>query len=154
MAINHLLKVVLTCPHQRAQGAYIAPTYGSAKRVAWQFLREFAGVIPGVKFNEAELRCDLPDGRRIWLLGAENPDSLRGMFLDSVVLDEYADMNARLYPEVIRPALADRLGSCLWIGTPRGQNQFKDIYDHALAMIEQGDPDWFAMRFPASETGI
>jgi hypothetical protein len=69
MAINHLLRDILLCPHPRAQGAYIAPTYTAAKRIAWAYLREYAGVIPGVKFNEAELRCDLPDDRRIYLLG-------------------------------------------------------------------------------------
>jgi phage terminase large subunit len=155
MAINWLLREILTCPHPRAQGAYIAPTYGAAKRIAWVMLRDYAGVIPGVKFNEAELRCDLPDGRRIWLLGAENPDSLRGLRLDAACLDEYADMNARLFPEIVRPALSDfGTGKCLWIGTPRGENQFKEIYDTALKEMEDGNPEWFAMRFPASETGV
>jgi len=154
MAINHLLRDILLCPHPRAQGAYIAPTYTAAKRIAWAYLREYAGVIPGVNFNEAELRCDLPDDRRIYLLGGDSADSLRGLFLDSVVLDEYADMNSRLYPEVIRPALADRLGKCLWIGTPRGDNQFKEIYDYALEQQGDGNEDWFTMRFKASETGI
>jgi len=155
MAVNWLLREILTCQHPRAQGAYIAPTYGAAKRIAWVMLRDYAGVIPGVRFNEAELRCDLPDGRRMWLLGAENPDSLRGLRLDACVLDEYADMNARLYPEIVRPALSDfGTGKCLWIGTPRGENHFKEIYDHALGKMESGADDWFAMRFPASETGI
>ncbi len=155
MAINWLLKEILTCAHPRAQGAYIAPTYGAAKRIAWVMLRDYAGVIPGVKFNEAELRCDLPDGKRIWLLGAENPDSLRGLRLDAAVLDEYADMNARLYPEIVRPALSDfGTGKCLWIGTPRGENQFKEIYDHAQGQVENGSDEWYAMRFPASETGV
>ena len=155
MAINWLLREILTCDHPRAQGAYIAPTYGAAKRIAWVMLRDYAGVIPGVKFNEAELRCDLPDGRRIWLLGAENPDSLRGLRLDAACLDEYADMNARLFPEIVRPALSDfGTGKCLWIGTPRGENQFKEIYDVAVKEMEGGNKEWFAMRFPASETGV
>jgi|TARA_Y100000310_G_scaffold250498_1_gene256738 hypothetical protein len=155
MAVNWLLREIISHPRERSQGAYIAPTYSAAKRIAWVMLREYAGVLPGVKFNEAELRCDLPDGRRIWLLGAENPDSLRGLRLDACSLDEYADMNRRLFPEIVRPALSDfGDGKCLWIGTPRGENQFKDIYDHAMACMEAGDPEWFAMRFPASETGI
>ena len=81
MAINWLLKEILTCQKPRAQGAFIAPTFSQAKRVAWGMLREYAGVIPGVKFNEAELRCDLPDGRRIYLLGAASGsvDNLRGL---------------------------------------------------------------------------
>ena len=155
MAINWLLREVLSCERINSQGAYIAPTYSAAKRIAWVMLREYAGVIPGVKFNEAELRCDLPDNKRIWLLGSENPDALRGMRLDAAVLDEYADMNARLFPEIVRPALSDfGTGKCLWIGTPRGDNQFKTIYDTALSNMEKGDEDWFAMLFPASQTGI
>jgi hypothetical protein len=155
MAINWLLREVLECPHRNAQGAYIAPTYGAAKRIAWQMLREYAGGIPGVKFNEAELRCDLPGGERLWLLGADNPDALRGMRLDAAVLDEFADMNARLYPEVIRPSLSDYgTGKCLWIGTPRGDNQFKTVYEQALERVEANDPEWLAMLFPASKTGI
>ena len=154
MAINHLLKDVLLCPHPRAQGAYIAPTYTAAKRIAWSYLREYAGVIPGVRFNEAELRCDLPDDRRIYLLGGDSADNLRGLFLDSVCLDEFADMNSRLYPEVIRPAVSDREGKVLTIGTPRGSNQFKDMYDHAREREEAGDPDYYTMLFKASETGI
>jgi len=155
MAINWLLREILECERRSAQGAYIAPTYAAAKRIAWVMLREYAGVIPMVKFNEAELRCDLPDGKRIWLLGGENVDALRGLRLDAAVLDEYADMNARLFPEIVRPALSDfGTGKALWIGTPRGTNQFKTIYDTALANMEKGDDEWFAMRFPASETNI
>ena len=156
MAINWLLKEILTCQKPRAQGAFIAPTFSQAKRVAWGMLREYAGVIPGVKFNEAELRCDLPDGRRIYLLGAESGsvDNLRGLFLDACVMDEYADQNSRLYPEVIRPAIADRLGSVLWIGTPRGDNQFREIYDFCREKEGEGNKDYFTMLFKASETGI
>ena len=155
MAINWLLREVLTCDRKNAQGAYIAPTYAAAKRIAWVMLREYAGVIPQCKFNEAELRWDGPDGKRIWLLGSESPDALRGMRLDVAVLDEYADMNARLFPEIVRPALSDfGTGKCLWIGTPRGTDQFKAIYDTALGNMEKGDDEWFAMRFPASQTGI
>ena len=155
MAINWLLKEILTSTRKNAVGAMIAPTYSSAKRISWTMLREYAGNIPGVRFNEAELRCDLPDGKKIYLLGAESPDALRGLGLSAVVMDEYADMNARLYPEIIRPALSDfGDGKALWIGTPRGENQFKEIYDHAVERMEAGDPEWFAMKFPASETGV
>ena len=154
MAINHLLRDVLLCRRPRPQGAYIAPTYTAAKRIAWAYLREYAGVIPGVNFNEAELRCNLPDDRRIYLLGGDSVDALRGLALDSVILDEFADMNSRLYPEVIRPALADRFGKCMWIGTPRGDNQFKEIYDYAREQEEAEHKDWFTMLFKASETNI
>lgn len=155
MAVNWLLREILQSKRKGAIGAYIAPTYGAAKRIAWVMLKDFAGVIPGVKFNEAELRCDLPDGQRLWLLGSESPNSLRGLGIAACVLDEFSDQNPVIWPEVIRPALSDfGDGKCLWIGTPRGDNQFKDIFDYATARVEQKDPEWSVMRFPASETGV
>ena len=110
MAINHILARSFTNAKVNPRYAYIAPTYRQAKAVAWDYLKQFAGAIPMVRFNETELRCDLPNGARIQLLGAENPDSLRGIYLDGVVLDEMADMPESLFPEIIRPALSDRKG--------------------------------------------
>ena len=110
----------------------------------------FAGGIPGVKFNETELRCDLPNGSRITLLSSEQPDSLRGLFLDGVCIDEVAQIDPRLWNEIIRPALSDRKGFCYFIGTPAGlTNIFYDLYQHALS-----DDKWFAYTAKASETKI
>ena len=92
MAINHLLRAAVLCPKKAPRYAYLAPTYRQAKAVAWDYLKQFAGGIPGIKFHETELRCDLPNGGRISLLGAENPDSLRGIYLDGCFMDEVADM--------------------------------------------------------------
>ena len=110
----------------------------------------FAGGIPGVKFNETELRCDMPNGSRITLLSSEQPDSLRGLFLDGVCIDEVAQIDPRLWNEIIRPALSDRKGFCYFIGTPAGlTNIFYELYQHAL-----GDPKWYAYTAKASETKI
>ena len=105
----------LRCTHKNPQLAYIAPTYGQAKRVAWGVLKEYLKNIPFVEFNEAELRADIKrpsmgDRVRIMLLGAENPGALRGLYLDGVVLDEYAEMNPEVWSMVLRPALSDRMG--------------------------------------------
>ena len=124
MAINHLLRAAVLCPKKAPRYAYLAPTYRQAKAVAWDYLKQFAGGIPGIKFHETELRCDLPNGGRISLLGAENPDSLRGIYLDGCFMDEVADMPEKVFPEVIRPALSDREGFCYFVGTPKGQNAF------------------------------
>ena len=99
-AINHLLKsaILETKPNPRL--AYLAPTYRQAKNVAWDYLKQFAGKIPDTKFHETELRCDLKNGARISLMGAENPSSLRGIYLDFAVMDEVADMPANIFPEV------------------------------------------------------
>ena len=82
----------------------------SRREVAWDYIKQFTNKIPGIKYNETELRCDLPSGARITLLGSENPDSLRGIYLDGCVIDEVADMPESIFPAVIRPALSDRKG--------------------------------------------
>tara|TARA_B100000242_G_scaffold294074_1_gene274570 strand:+ start:3715 stop:5025 length:1311 start_codon:yes stop_codon:yes gene_type:complete len=149
MAINHLLRHAVLCDKPNPRVAYIAPTFTQAKRIAFDYLKVFAEKIPMVRFHETELRCDLPNGGRIQLLGAENPSSLRGIYLDYCVLDESADMPESLFPEVIRPALADRKGGALFIGTPRGQNSFYELYENAKAT-----DDWYTKTFKASQTNI
>lgn len=149
MAINHLLRKAVMCDKPNPRVSYIAPTFTQAKRIAFDYLKVFAEKIPMVRFHETELRCDLPNGGRIQLLGAENPSSLRGIYLDYCVLDESADMPESLFPEVIRPALADRKGGALFIGTPRGQNSFYELYENA-----KGQEGWYTATFKASETKI
>jgi hypothetical protein len=148
-AINHILRDALMCAKSNPRFAYMAPTYRQAKNVAWDYIKQFAGKIPNVKFHETELRCDLPNGARISLLGAENPDSLRGIYLDGCVMDEVSDMPENVFPEVIRPALSDRKGWCVFVGTPKGHNAFYDKYEEAAS-----NPDWLAAVYRASETGI
>jgi len=148
-AINDLIRAVLSCPNPNPRAAYLAPYYAQAKDVVWNYLKHYTASIPGVMTNESELRVDLPNGGRVRLYGADNYDRLRGIYLDDVVLDEYADMDPRAWSQVIRPALADREGRALFIGTPKGRNAFWKLYDEA-----QADPEWFSMRLRASETGI
>lgn len=138
------------------QYAYIAPTYGQAKRIAWDLLKDYLKDIPGAVVNEADLRIDVPrpgnnggDRIRIYLLGAENPGSIRGIYLDGVVFDEFAEMNPEVWTSVVRPALSDRKGWAIFIGTPKGQNHFYEIFTQA-----QGKTDWFTAVYRASQTGI
>ena len=118
--INHMIKRAIeeTRPNPRLH--YVSPTYRQSKLVAWDYLKTFTSGIPGTKYHETELRCDLPTGARITLLGAENPRSLRGIYSDFVVMDEVASMPESIFPEIIRPALSDRKGSCAFISTPHG----------------------------------
>jgi hypothetical protein len=146
-AINHLLKAALQCDRESPRYAYIAPTYTQAKRVAWDYLLKYTEPLER-KANIAELRVDFWD-RRISLYGADNPDSLRGIYLDGVVLDEVGDMNPKVWNEIIRPALADRQGWAMFIGTPKGANHFKDLRDRA-----ESEPNWSLLEFRASDTGI
>ncbi len=146
-AINQLIKAAMECDKESPRLAYIAPTYTQAKRVAWDYLVKYTDPLEARK-NITELRVDFWD-RRISLYGADNPDSLRGIYLDFVVLDEVGDMNPKIWNEIIRPALADRQGKALFIGTPKGANHFKDLRDRAET--EEG---WALLEFKASQTGI
>ena len=148
--INHLLMADLTSKVSNPRYAYIAPTFKQAKSIAWDYIKQFTHKIPGVKFNETELRVDLPNKARITLLGSENCDGLRGIYLDGCVIDEYANVNDRLFPEIIRPALSDRKGFCIFIGTPQGMNNnFYELFQHA-----KGADDWFYFKAKASETKV
>jgi hypothetical protein len=100
--------------------------------------------------NETELRIDLFNGSRIQIFGADNPDSIRGMGFDKVVMDEYAIMSPRVWTEIVRPAVSDKLGSVLFIGTPMGHNQFWEVFDFA----QRGHKDWYGKLYRASETGV
>jgi phage terminase large subunit len=147
--IADLIDNLLRCQLPNPRGAYVAPTFVQAKDVAWEYAKRFSADIPGVKFNESELRIDYPTGARLRIYGAENYDRMRGLYLDFLVLDEFADMNPAAWNEVLRPALADRKGAAVFIGTPKGRNAFYDICERA-----KDDPNWFFLRLRASETGI
>jgi phage terminase large subunit len=148
LAVNQLQKGALTCKRPRPRFAYIAPTYRQGKAVAWDYMKHFAAPIPGIKTNESDLKIDFPNGGQVRIYGADNPDALRGIYLDGVVLDEYGLMGPTVFNEVIRPLLADREGWAFFIGTPNGKNQFYDAVQTA-----QREPDWFFHAFKASETG-
>ena len=99
--------------------------------------------------NESEMRIDFANGSRIQLFGADNADALRGLFFDYIVADEYGDWKPSVWQYVIRPALADRQGKAIIIGTPKGRNQFYETYKRA----SESD-DWLALKVIASESGI
>lgn len=148
--IHHQQRKLTMINHPRPRLAYIAPLLKQAKTVAWDILK--AAAVPllkhGAAINESELRVDYPNGGQIRLYGADNPDSLRGIYLDDAVIDEPAQIPPQLFPEVIRPALADRQGSATYIGTPKGRDAFFDQWVKALK-----DPvEWFTLRLPASRT--
>jgi phage terminase large subunit len=149
LAINKLVKAALTNRRERPRCYYIAPTLKQAKQVAWDYLLHYTAPIPGVAVNISETRVDLPNGSRVTLAGADDPDSLRGLYMDDIVLDEVGMMEPRTWSEVCRPALADRQGKALFIGTPNGQNLFFDLRNTA----EKGG-DFKLLEFRASDTKI
>jgi hypothetical protein len=134
---------------QEARFGYVAPLFNQAKDIAWPYVKRLTADIPGVTLNESELRADLPNGARVRIYGADNPDRLRGGYFDGVVLDEYADMRPSVWGEVIRPMLMDRKGWAAFIGTPKGRNEFYRICERA-----KDDPEWFMLLLRASESGL
>ena len=135
----------------RPRFAYLSPFMRQSKAVAWDYLR--TAIEParrhGATSHEGELRIDYPRGGQVRLYGADNPDAMRGIYLDGVVLDEYADMDPRVWSEIIRPALADRQGWAVFIGTPRGRNAFFELWRRS-----QSEDGWFSLMLKASETGL
>ena len=149
-AINDLIREAVRTDKPDWRAAYAAPFLGQAKAIAWDYLRRFAAAIPDVRFHETELRCDLPNGARIRLYGVDNPDALRGLYLDDLVLDEPADMPREVWTQILRPALADRKGRALFIGTPNGtENLLYDLWTHAG---KGDDAEWSRFHFRASES--
>lgn len=147
--VNDLIRDSLRCAKQSPRFAYVAPTYSQAKDVAWGYLKRFTEPIPGRLVAESELHVTLPGDRRIRLYGSDNYDRMRGIYLDGVVIDEPADMDPAAWYDVIRPALSDRQGWCVWIGTPRGRDAFFRLWKEATESKE-----WFTMRLPASESHL
>jgi len=155
-AVNQLIRRAVTCTKPRPRLAYVGPTYRQAKQNAWDYLLHYTSTVPGRAANTSELRVDFGhNSSQIRLYGADNPDSLRGIYLDGVVLDEYGLMPPNVWGEVLRPALADRQGWALFIGTPAGRNQFYTLIhgDNAEWPGAQTHPDWSFASYPASMTG-
>ena len=144
-----MIKKCLQNPLPNPRYYYISPTYSISKRNCWDYLKYYTNVLPDVQYHETELRCDLPNGGRIQLLGCERPDTLRGLYMDGCVLDEVSQMPPRLWTEIVRPALTDREGWMVAIGTPAGHNAFFDLFDYAMH-----NENWFAKSYKASETKI
>ena len=122
---------------------YVAPTFQQAKDIMWGMLKELGHeIITAAHENTAVLT--LINGRKIALKGSDRPDTLRGVGLAYVVIDEYADMKPFVFEQILRPALADVKGGCMFIGTPKGRNHFYEIHKYA----ETGsDPDWEAFHY-------
>ncbi len=146
--INDLIYKAIMEGKEDGRYAYIAPYYSQAKTIAWDYLLKFSQPVLA-KANQSELWVELVNGARIRLFGADTGENLRGLYLDSVVLDEYADMKPSIWGSVVRPLLADRGGSATFIGTPKGHNQFWDVYNNATK-----DPSWYVKTLRASQTHL
>jgi len=148
LCINDLIYRALMDDKEDGRYAYVAPYMSQAKTIAFDYLLKYSRPVM-TKSNQAELWVELMNGARIRLFGADNPDTLRGLYLDGVVLDEYADMKPSIFGAVIRPLLADRKGWATFIGTPKGHNAFWEVYNNATQ-----DKSWYVKVLRASQTGL
>jgi hypothetical protein len=152
---SDLVISALECKHPKPQVAYLAPFREQAKKVAWQYLKDLTKPLWAKPPNESELKIVIHNGRpgdhsTIYCGGADNPDSLRGLYLDAVVLDEVGQMRPSTWYSVVRPALSDRQGSAIWAGTPAGKNFFWQLREEAR--LNPGTH--LLLELPASKTGI
>ena len=122
---------------------YVAPTQNQARQILWRQLLEIAHpVIKKSHINNLDI--ELINGQTIGLRGSDRPDTMRGLSLNYVVLDEYADMKPEVFEEILRPALSDLEGPALFIGTPKGRNHFYDLYKYGELA---DDPEWSSFHF-------
>lgn len=158
LAVNECIDKALECGLRNPRIGYIAPYYKQAKSIAWDYLKDFTASIPQSRAYESELRVDIQraggDKARIQLFGADHPDSLRGLYFDFVVFDEFGLQPIAIWTEVVRPALADRKGSAMFVGTPAGKNHFYDKYQEALQNQAAGHPEWYCATYRADETNV
>ncbi len=131
---------------------YVAPSYRQAKQIAWVKLKQILKDLRWIrKVNEAELTIELKNKSRICLRGADNKDSLRGVGIDFIVLDECADIDEQAWSEVLRPTLSDTKGSAVFAGTPKGMNWFHDLYQRGQ---DQTEEDYSSFLFTTLEGGF
>lgn len=154
LAVNQAIKTLFETTLERPRVAYIGPLLKQVKAIAWDYCKHYSEPIPGRSVNESELRIDFPGDRRLVCIGSDNPDALRGIYLDLAVVDEYGQCHPRLLPEILRPALADRKGSLICMGTPNGPNHFHDLWLQACEEQQTPGSDWYAAMYKASETKV
>lgn len=148
LAVMELVDKALKFNLELGLFAYVAPYLKQAKAIAWLRLKHYCAKIPGVEINESELWVKLPNnGAQIRIFGGDNADAMRGLRLDGVVIDEVAQIKPELWDEVVQPALSDRMGWALFIGTPHGLNLFSKLYFEG-----QSKPDWFSTRYTVYDT--
>ena len=150
LAINALIDAALRCELPMGRFGYISPFLKQSKKNAWDYLKQYAMKVPGAQKNESELYVEFPNGARVTLFGADNPDSIRGSYFDGAVMDEYADMKQGVYTSIVLPMLSDRQGWVLFIGTPKGQDHFYKIYLDGKKKPES----WYVGEFRYDMTGL
>lgn len=146
--VNELVVRATYSTKKNPRYGYVAPFRQQAKNIAWVYLKEAVRGF-ATEIRESDLSVKLPNGAIIALYGSDNPDALRGLYFDGLVVDEFGDCRPSLWAEVLLPTLADRKGWCVFIGTPKGRNQFYDFYE-----LSKKSDDWFSLTLDAESSGL
>jgi phage terminase large subunit-like protein len=149
LAATTLIIEALKCPAGSAV-LYVSPTMGQSRQIIWDLLLEIGReVISGSHVNNLDIT--MINGARIYVRGADRPDTLRGVSLTYAVLDEVADIKPEAWEQVIRASLSDKKGRCMMIGTPKGRNWFYDMFNLGK---EGTDPEWKSWHFTTQDNPL
>lgn len=129
---------------------FVAPTFSQARQILWEILKSKVRDKLAKKINESRLEVELINGTRIFLKGADRADTMRGVSLDGCVLDEFSTVrdSKEVWQQVLRPALSDKKGWCLFISSPKGRDYFYDLYNNA-----KSSNDWKSWQFTTLDGG-
>jgi hypothetical protein len=148
-AVNDIIRAAVMYTGPNGLFGYVAPYQNQARRIAWDYFKHYAQPLIS-DTNEQMMTITLVNGAKVSLFGADNADAMRGLGFSGVYMDEYGDFKPSVFGNVIRPALSDKQGWAVFAGTPKGKNQFWDIYETARRIPDE----WFVLRLPASESGL
>ena len=161
-SINEAVHRAIYSKKKRPRYAYVGPLLKQAKKIAWEYLKEYTRGLEAKKPSESELTVLLKHNlAEIGVYGADNPDAFRGQYFDGVILDEFGDMSPSVWGKVLLPTLADRKGWAVFIGTFKGKNHFYKIFrrSQGLDLKENEDPEyfrrnWYNLLLKADVSGI
>ena len=148
-AVNDIIRAAFMYKGPNGLFGYIAPYMNQARRIAWDYFKYYAQPITA-DANESQMTLTLVNGAKISLFGADNADAMRGLGFSGVYMDEYGDFKPSVFGNIIRPALSDKQGWAVFAGTPKGKNQFWEVFDRAT----RTPSEWFLLRLTASESGL
>lgn len=156
LGVMELVDKAMRCDKPMGLFFYVAPELKQATAICWRELKarlEPARKAGAVEIREGDLSVTVKsNGAMIRLYGADNPDAMRGVRLDGVVMDEVAQMKPEVWHEIIQPALSDRLGWALFIGTPKGLNLFSELFFKGAQRMAEGSRDWYAAKWTVYDT--
>jgi hypothetical protein len=148
-AVNDIIRAAFMYRGPNGLFGYVAPYQNQARRIAWDYFKHYAQPLIS-DTNEQMMTITLVNNTKVSLFGADNADAMRGLGFSGVYMDEYGDFKPSVFGNVIRPALSDKQGWAVFAGTPKGKNQFWDIYETARRIPDE----WFVLRLPASDSGL